>query len=61
MIIYIKEDEIITEFEYTVEDKQFFLESGFQAVYVPYTETPWEYTLDDFEKTEDGYKYIGGE
>jgi hypothetical protein len=49
MVIYIKDNEIITEFEYTKEQKEELEEKGFQPVLVPDTEVPSDYKYSDFE------------
>lgn len=50
MVIYIKENEIITENNYSTELKAELVEQGFQAVTVPTVDIPSDYKYSDFEK-----------
>jgi nitrogen regulatory protein PII len=49
MVIYIKENEIITENFYTEETKEELISLGFQAVTVPNVEEPSQYTYNMFK------------
>lgn len=50
MVVYIKENEIVTEASYTQEQKEELLEKGYQAVTVPSKEIPSDYKYSDFHK-----------
>lgn len=50
MVVYIKENEIVTEASYTQEVKDELLAYGFQAVTVPNKEIPSDYKYSDFHK-----------
>ena len=50
MVIYIKDNEIITEKTYSTELKEELIEQGFQAVTVSTVEIPSDYKYEDFEK-----------
>lgn len=56
MVIYIKENEIVTEASYTEEQKEELLEKGYQAVTVPDVEVPSDYKYADFEKISGKWK-----
>lgn len=49
MIVYIKENSFVSEFDYTEELVQELLEAGHQAVDVPEMDLENPYTLSDFE------------
>jgi ribose 5-phosphate isomerase RpiB len=57
MKIYIKNNEIITEYEYTDEIIEELKEKGFQEIEVPYREESNMYKYDDFEKINELYAY----
>lgn len=50
MIIYIKENEIVTEFYVDTITHDRLIEEGFQTVEVPHVEIPSDYTCEDFIK-----------
>jgi hypothetical protein len=52
MVIYIKENEIITELYYNEENILEFNEKGFQPVEVPDVDEPSSYRYSDFENKE---------
>ena len=49
MVVYIKDNEIITELKYSAELKAELLELGFQAVTVPTIDEPSDYKNELFE------------
>lgn len=58
MVIYIKDNEIITELEYTEEVKAELLELGFQAITVPTIDEPSDYRYEMFEKVNGTWRPI---
>ena len=48
MVIYIKENEIITEETYSTELKAELVKQGFQAVTVPNVDIPSDYKYSNF-------------
>jgi hypothetical protein len=56
MIIYIKENGLVTEFEYTEELIQELLDLGYQAVEVPEMVLENPYQISDFEFVDDTWK-----
>ena len=56
MVIYIKENEIITELQYSQEVKDELLQLGFQALTVPNVEEPSFYKYNMFEKVNNTWK-----
>lgn len=56
MVIYIKENEIITELQYSQEVKDKLLQLGFQAVNVSDVEEPSFYKYNMFEKVNNTWK-----
>lgn len=56
MVIYIKENEIITELQYSQEVKDELLQLGFQAVNVSDVEEPSFYKYNMFEKVNNTWK-----
>jgi hypothetical protein len=56
MIIYIKENGLVTEFEYTEELIQELLDDGYQAVEVPEMDLENPYQISDFEFVDDTWK-----
>lgn len=55
MIIFIKENEIITEYNYNEETIQELIEKGFQEIEVPHKNEEYMYRYEDFEKINDLY------
>ena len=58
MVIYIKDNEIITELEYTEEVKAELLELGFQAITVPTIDEQSDYRYEMFEKVNGTWRPI---
>jgi hypothetical protein len=58
MVIYIKENEIITEKEIDIKIHEELIEQGFQTVKVPDVEIPSDYKYKDFVKEKGVWKYI---
>ena len=49
MVVYIKDNEIITELKYSAELKAELLDKGFQAVTLPTIDEPSNYRYEHFE------------
>ena len=58
MVIYIKENEIITEKEISKETKNELIEKGFQTVEVSDVEISSDYRYEHFVKENGIWKYI---
>ncbi len=56
MVVYIKENEIVTESFYSDDIKEELLSLGFQAVTVPEVDEPSYYKLFMFEKVNNTWK-----
>jgi hypothetical protein len=57
MVIYIKENEIITEKEIDIKTHEELIEKGFQTVKVPDVEIPSDYKHKDFVKEKGVWVY----
>lgn len=58
MVIYIKENEIVTELEYSQELKDELVALGFKAVTVDDKDEPSYYKYEFFEKVNGVWKFI---